>query len=442
MLAGIAFGALAGIYGEAVETGAVAGLGVVAGAFVAALTAFAGAVLGQRASERAATVSDHNLRQALAIMLWAGTAPALATTAVAIAGVAALYAAATRFAEVPNGAAAFLMMGVAAGAALVALAARSTAAAGARGADGEEVEEESESALGAGAGADSLALIAAAGAAGLAAGAPFHRLSGDAVWLVAPLAVQALGLAAATVAAISLPLWARRLRNAGRAVAAGYAIAAVLAGALAFVLPLAILDGGRWWVAGAALTGVALSILLFVTTSALRDADGERKPATGAVAALLVAAALACAFALGRQAGIEGIRDGYAALYGVAIAAAGALALAPAISAVRWFGATAADAVALAERARRAAPPPPRGCPGAAGAGAARGHRTACAGAGLEPYVRLDGARGRARGGDAAAGGARGARTDRGGRRSPLRNARLRPRSRAGVRGAPGCCRP
>ncbi len=353
LLAGAAFGALAGVYREAIEMGALAGLGVVAGAFVALLTALVGAALGQRASQRAATVSDRNLRHALAITLWAGAAPALAAAAVAIAGVTGLYAAAARFAEIPHGEAAFLTMGVAAGAALVALAARLTANGG-----GDEKVDGSDSVLSAIVGAETFALIAAVGAAGLAIGAPFHRLSGDAVWLVAPLVVQALGLAAATFAAISLPLWARALHNAGRTVTAGYAIAAALAGAFAFALPLVVLEEGRWWFAGAALTGVALSVLLFVAASALRDPDGERKPAAGAVAAFLAAAALAGAFALGRQAEIDGIRDGSTALYGVAMAGAGALALAPAIGAVRWFGAAAADTVALAERARRAGTPP------------------------------------------------------------------------------------
>ena len=72
---GAGFGAAVGAYREGVESGAIAGLAVLAGALAAVVTAGAGAALGQRASERAATAAGRTLRQALAITLWAGTAP-------------------------------------------------------------------------------------------------------------------------------------------------------------------------------------------------------------------------------------------------------------------------------------------------------------------------------------------------------------------------------
>lgn len=206
-------------------------------------------------------------------------------------------------------------------------------------------------------GAETLALIAAGGAAGLVLGAPIALLTDETVWLVAPLVVQALGLAAATIAAITLPFWARALRNAGRAVVAGYWIAAILGGALAFAAPLVLLEEGRWWFAGAALTGAGMSALIFTAGRVLlRDRGGDRGMGAGAVFALLAGAALVGAFVLGWQVEIDGVSQTSTALYGVAMAAAGALALAPAASAVRWFGSGAANAAALAERAREAAP--------------------------------------------------------------------------------------
>ena len=59
---------------------------------------------------------------------------------------------------------------------------------------------------------------------------------------------------------------------------------------------------------------------------------------------------------MGWQVEIDGLSQTSTALYGVAMAAAGALALAPAGSAVGWFGSGAANAASLAERAREAAP--------------------------------------------------------------------------------------
>ncbi|MYD29986.1 MAG: hypothetical protein F4X03_13910, partial [Dehalococcoidia bacterium] len=125
---GAGVGAAVGAYRDGVESGAVAGLAVLAGALAAAATAAAGLALGQRASERAATAADRTLRQALAIALWAGTAPALAGGALAVAGVAGLYGIATRFADIPGTEAAFLVLGAGAGAALTALVARLLAA--------------------------------------------------------------------------------------------------------------------------------------------------------------------------------------------------------------------------------------------------------------------------------------------------------------------------
>ncbi len=361
LAAGAGLGALAGVSRESAETGVVAGLAVVAGALAATLTAGAGVALGQRASERAAAAADRTLRQALAITLWAGAAPALAGGALAVAGVAALYGVATRFADIPGGEAAFLALGVGAGAALTALAARLLAASqSAGGDDGDDDGPEAEaleSAANAASGAETIALIAAGGGAGLALGEPLSRMTGEDAWLVAPLVVLALGLAAATIAAITLPFWARALRNAGRSAVAGYAIAAVLGGALAFLAPAALLEEGRWWFAGAALTGAGMSALLFLAGRAIVG-DGSGYRGTGAAFVLLAAIALVAAFALGWQAGIAGVSQTATALYGAALAAAGALALAPAALAARSFGSAAANAAALAERAREAAPPP------------------------------------------------------------------------------------
>ena len=359
LLAGAALGALVGAYREGMESGAVAGLAVVAGALIAAVTVGAGAALGQRASERAATAADRTLRQALAITLWAGAAPALMGAALAVAAVGGLYGIATRFADIPSGEAAFLVLGTGAGASIAALAARLLAAS--ERVEGEGPEAEAVEAAGSAAGgAETLALIAAGGAAGLVLGAPIARLTDDTVWILAPLVAPALGLAAATVAAISLPFWARALRNAGRSVVVGYAVAAVIGAALAFAAPLALLEEGRWWFAGAALTGAGMSALVFLAGRTIVG-DGSTYRGTGAAFALLAGAALIGAFLLGWQVEIEGVSTTSTALYGVAMAAAGALALAPAASAVRWFGSGAANAVALAERARGETPPAEEG---------------------------------------------------------------------------------
>ena len=359
LAAGAGYGAAVGAYRDGVESGAVAGLAVLAGALAAAATAGAGATLGQRASERAATAADRTLRQALAITLWSGTAPALLGGALAVGGVAGLYGIATRFADVPSGEAGFLVLGAGAGAALTALAARLLAASEDTEDEGPEAEAV-ESAASAAGGADTVALLAAGGGAGLVLGAPIARLTDESAWLVAPLVVVALGLAAATVAAITLPFWARALRNAGRSVVAGYWIAALLGGALAVVATVGLLEEGRWWFAGAALTGAGMSGLIFLAGRTIVG-DGSSYRGTGAAFVLLAGAALVAAFVLGWQVELEGVSRTSTALYGVAMAAAGALALAPSASAVRWFGSSAANAAALAERAREGTETPEEG---------------------------------------------------------------------------------
>ena len=353
---GAGAGAAVGAYRDGVESGAVAGLAVLAGALGAAATAAAGLALGQRASERAATAADRTLRQALAITLWAGTAPALAGGALAVAGVAGLYGIATRLADIPGSEAGFLVLGAGAGAALTAMAARLLAASGNADEDGGPEAETVEAAGSAVGGADTVALMAAAGGAGLVLGAPMAQLGDDLVWIVTPLVVMALGLAAATIAGITLPFWTRAMRNAGRSVVAGYAITAVVGGALAFLAPVAMLEEGRWWFSGAGLLGAGMSAVVFVTGRAIVG-DGSGYRGTGAAFALLTGTGLVAAFAFGWQVEIEGVSSTATALYGVAMAAAGALALAPAAVAIRAFGSGAANAAALAERAREAAEP-------------------------------------------------------------------------------------
>ena len=353
---GAGVGAAVGAYRDGVESGAVAGLAVLAGALAAAATAAAGLALGQRASERAATAADRTLRQALAIALWAGTAPALVGGALAVAGVAGLYGIATRFADIPGNEAAFLVLGAGAGAALTALVARLLAASENADEDEGPEAEAVEAAGSAASGADAVALVAAGGGAGLVLGAPMAQLGDDLVWIVTPLVVMALGLAATTISGITLPFWTRAMRNAGRSVVAGYAIAAVVGGVLAFLAPVAMLEEGRWWFSGAGLLGAGLSALLFLVGRAIIG-DGSGYRGTGAAFALLTGIALVAAFAFGWQVEIEGISSTGTALYGVAMAAAGALALAPAAVAVRGFGTGTANAVALAERAREAAEP-------------------------------------------------------------------------------------
>lgn len=353
---GVGVGAAVGAYRDGVESGAVAGLAVLAGALGAAATAAAGLALGQRASERAATAADRTLRQALAIALWAGTAPALAGGALAVAGVAGLYGIATRFADIASSEAAFLVLGAGAGAGLTALAARLLAASENADEDEGPEAETVEAAGSAAGGADAVALVAAGGGAGLVLGAPMAQLGDDLVWIVTPLVVMALGLGATTIAGITLPFWTRAMRNAGLSVVAGYAITAVVGGALAFLAPVAMLEEGRWWFSGAGLLGAGLSALLFVTGRAIIG-DGSRYRGTGAAFALLTGTGLVAAFAFGWQVEIEGVSSTATALYGVAMAAAGALALAPAAVAIRAFGSGAANAVALAERAREAVEP-------------------------------------------------------------------------------------
>ncbi len=353
---GAGVGAAVGAYRDGVESGAVAGLAVLAGALAAAATAAVGLALGQRGSERAATAADRTLRQALAIALWAGTAPALVGGALAVAGVAGLYGIATRFADIPGNEAAFLVLGAGAGAALTALVARLLAASDDPDEDQGPEAETVDAAGSAASGADAVALVAAGGGAGLVLGAPMAQLGDDLVWIVTPLVVMALGLAAATIAGITLPFWTRAMRNAGRSVVAGYAIAAVVGGVLAFLAPVAMLEEGRWWFSGAGLLGAGLSALLFLVGRAIIG-DGSGYRGTGAAFALLTGIALVAAFAFGWQVEIEGISSTGTALYGVAMAAAGALALAPAAVAVRGFGTGTANAVALAERAREAAEP-------------------------------------------------------------------------------------
>ena len=357
LAAGAGFGALVGLERDGMESGAVAGLAVLAGALAASVTAVIGGALGQRASERAATAADRTLRQALALALWAGSVPALVGGALAVAGVAGLYGIATRFADIPGGEAAFLVLGAGAGAALTALVARLLAASDQVGADEEGPEgEAAEGAASAAGGADAVALGATVGAAGLVLGSPLERMTDESAWLVAPLVVLALGLAASTIAGITAPFWARALRNAGRSVVAGYAMAAALGGALAFLAPVAMLEEGRWWFAGASLAGAGMSALVFLAGRVIVG-DGSGYRGRGAAFALLGGAALVTAFVFGWQVEIEGAGSTATALYGVALAGAGALGLAPATVAVRWFGSGTANAAALAERARESAPP-------------------------------------------------------------------------------------
>lgn len=357
--AGGAFGAIVGVYRDSIGSGVVAGLAVLAGVLAAAAAAGIGFILTQQASARAATTADRTLRQALAIMLWGGAAPALVGGVLAIVTVTGLYGIATRFADISSEQAAFLILGTGAGAALTALATRLLAANKQSDEHGPQVETVRFASSAAGS-AETLALVSAGGAGGIVLGAPMAQFSTEDIWLMAPLVLVALGLLATTISAITLPFWARALRNAGRAVIAGYLIAAVLTAALSFTAPLLLLEEGRWWFSGAALTGWCMSALIFLTGRTLAR-PGEGHSSIGAVFILLAGAALVGAFVLGRQVEIGGVSPTATALYGIAMAAAGALSLAPSGNAVSWFGSGTANAVALAERARQEAKPPEDG---------------------------------------------------------------------------------
>tara|TARA_B100001123_G_scaffold447748_1_gene606274 strand:- start:3663 stop:5030 length:1368 start_codon:yes stop_codon:yes gene_type:complete len=191
-------------------------------------------------------------------------------------------------------------------------------------------------------------------------GAPIAQFSAEDIWLIAPLVLIALGLLATTISAITLPFWARTLRNAGKAVIAGYLIAALLTAALSFTAPLVLLEEGRWWFSGAALTGWCMSALIFLSGRSLTK-HGKEHSNIGLVFLLLAGAALVAAFVIGRQVEIAGVSSTTTAFYGIAMAAAGALSLAPSGNAVSWFGSGTANAVALAERVRKDERPPEDG---------------------------------------------------------------------------------
>ena len=364
-LVALVLGVIVGLYRDGLEAGAIAGVAVLVGALAAAISAFLALALGQRANARAAAAAERNLRQALSITLLAGAAPGLLLGALSIAAVAGLYAVATRFVDLPIAEAPFLVLGVPVGAALVALIAKLSAVANAAlggDQDRDEADRVLAFALTAGDAATTLALIAAAAAAGLAIGVPVYRVTGELEWLLVPIAIQSLGLIAALIASISLPAWVRMFRNAGRSIGAGYAIAAVLGGALALLAPLVMLDHGAGWFAGAAVVGPALSAVLFIVPRALAGRGGRGDGMlAGAAIALVTGVAIGVAYGLGRQAEIDGLRADYAALYGVALATAGALATASYVNALSGFGVATSSAVALAARVRREAPPPPEG---------------------------------------------------------------------------------
>ena len=346
LVAIVAAAIVVGIYRDDWEAAGIASVSVALGVIAAIVVAQAGLAIATHANVRAADAAATSLRQALALTLWTGLAPALVAAALAVAAVAGLYGAVTNLLDQPVGDAPYLVAGVALGSAIVALVARSLASTTAAGPEDAVAQTRGLAQHGAGAALDALAAFSAVAVAGLALGTIVQRVDGEAGWLLVPVTVQAFALLATVLAGISLPLWARTFRNAGRAVGLGFAVQALLGAGGIVVAAFALAEDGAGWFALAGVSGLLASAAAFAAVRSGAGSGGSFATRSIIVAGLLGVAAV-LAVLCGTAAGLEGVDDRGAALVALGIAGAGAMVPLPYISGLGWFGATAASAVSL-----------------------------------------------------------------------------------------------
>ncbi|HXU22545.1 MAG TPA: sodium/proton-translocating pyrophosphatase, partial [Tepidiformaceae bacterium] len=391
----VVVGVIVGVFKGNADTGVLTGVSFIVGSFASGLSGYIGMSIAVRANGRTASAAQNSLADAINTALRGGACSGFLVVALSLMGVAGVFAVFSRILGHPVDETPFLIVGFGFGASFVALFAQLGGGIYTKAADvGADLVGKVEAGIPeddprnaaviadlvgdnvgdcAGRGADLFESMSAENIGAMILGVAIFTATGKVEWIMFPLVLRAFGVFAALLGMITVPFWAKRIKDPMGALNGGYWVITIASIGLLALATYEMLGSAWYWFFFAGLVGIATGIA-FVYITQYYTAGGWRPVQeiaaasrtgaatniiigtavgfeTTAVTAITVGIALVVSFVLGQHANLTNVSDISTGVYGTAVATMGMLMSAAYVLAMDTFGPITDNAGGITEMA-------------------------------------------------------------------------------------------
>ncbi len=391
----VVVGVVVGVFKESTEAGVLTGIAFTVGALASGVSGYIGMSIAVRANGRTAAAAQNSLADAINTSLRGGAVSGFLVVALSLIGVSSIFAIYSRLLGHPIDEAPFLIVGFGFGASFVALFAQLGGGIYTKAADvGADLVGKVEAGIPeddprnaaviadlvgdnvgdcAGRGADLFESMSAENIGAMILGVAIYTATGREEWILFPLVLRSFGVFATIVGMLTVPFWAKRIKDPMGALNGGYwVITALSVGGLA-IATKAMLGDVWYWFFFCGLVGIATGIAFvyitqYYTAGAWRPVQEIAQASktgsatniiigtavgfeTTAVTAITVGIALVGSFTLGEQAELTNVSTISTGVFGTAVATMGMLMSAAYVLAMDTFGPITDNAGGITEMA-------------------------------------------------------------------------------------------
>ena len=390
LVTAVVVGAIVAIFKESGEAGVLTGIAFIVGAIASGVSGYIGMSIAVRANGRTASAAQNSLADAINTALRGGAVSGFLVVALSLIGVSSIFAIYSRVLGNSIDETPFLIVGFGFGASFVALFAQLGGGIYTKAADvGADLVGKVEAGIPeddprnaaviadlvgdnvgdcAGRGADLFESMSAENIGAMILGVAIFTATGRVEWILFPLVLRSFGVFATIIGMLTVPFWAKRIKDPMGALNGGYWVITALSLAGLALCCYMMLDSGSWvWFFLCGVVGIATGIAFvyitqYYTAGAWRPVQEiARASKTGAatnmiigtavgfettaVTAITVGIALVVSFVLGQQADPEGaagitanVSNVSTGVFGTAVATMGMLMSAAYVLAMDTFG--------------------------------------------------------------------------------------------------------
>ncbi len=382
LVTAVVVGLVVGIFKESGEIGLLTSVAFLVGAIASGVSGYIGMSIAVRANGRTASAAQNSLADAINTALRGGAVSGFLVVALSLIGVSSIFAIYSRVLGHPIDEAPFLIVGFGFGASFVALFAQLGGGIYTKAADvGADLVGKIEAGIPeddprnaavvadlvgdnvgdcAGRGADLFESMSAENIGAMILGVAIFTATGQVEWILFPLVLRSFGVFATIVGMLTVPFWAKRIKDPMGALNGGYWVITVLSIIGLGIATKAMLGDAWYWFFFCGLVGIATGIAFvyitqYYTAGAWRPvqeiaAASKTGSATNiiigtavgfettAVTAITVGIALVASFTLGKQADLPLVSSISTGVFGTACATMGMLMSAAYVLAMDTFG--------------------------------------------------------------------------------------------------------
>jgi K(+)-stimulated pyrophosphate-energized sodium pump len=382
MVTSIVVGVIVGVFKASAEIGTLTGVAFIVGALASGLAGYIGMSIAVRANGRTASAAQNSLADAINTALRGGAVSGFLVVALSLIGVSSIFAIYSKLLGHPIDETPFLIVGFGFGASFVALFAQLGGGIYTKAADvGADLVGKVEAGIPeddprnaaviadlvgdnvgdcAGRGADLFESMSAENIGAMILGVAIYTATGRVEWILFPLVLRSFGVFATIIGMLTVPFWAKRIKDPMGALNGGYWVITALSVIGLAVATYAMLEDAWAWFFACGIVGIITGIAFvyitqYYTSGAWRPVQEiARASKTGAatnmiigtavgfettaVTAITVGIALVVSFVLGQHAHLANVSNISTGVYGTAVATMGMLMSAAYVLAMDTFG--------------------------------------------------------------------------------------------------------